>query len=151
MRRYGTLCVPSSNSCESLHLCPRPLLPHCSIFGCHRIQTIICPNHLGWTLSFVAGQLLAPAEGFGQGFFYRAGQKKSYYAVLAHFRPFLVSHSNLGNFSSIHSHFDKNPKNLKKPKKKQKKSKIQKKSKKSKKVQKNPRNAKIPKKIPKNP
>ena len=33
------------------------------------------------------GRLLAPAESFGQGFFF-----------VAHFRPFLVSSSNLDNF-----------------------------------------------------
>ena len=45
-----------------------------------------------------AGLLLAPAEGFGRGFFCPLGKKRAYYAVLAHFRPFLVSSSNLGKF-----------------------------------------------------
>ena len=40
-----------------------------------------------------AGLLLAPAEGFGQGFFY-AGQKKT---LLCCFGPFWVSSSNLSN------------------------------------------------------
>ena len=44
------------------------------------------------------GQLLAPAEGFGRGFFLLFGQKRPYYAVLANFWPFLASSSNLGNF-----------------------------------------------------
>ena len=45
-----------------------------------------------------AGLLLAPAEGFGRGFFCPSGKKRAYYAVLAHFWHFLVSSSNLGNF-----------------------------------------------------
>ena len=47
-----------------------------------------------------AGLLIAPAEGFGRGrgFFCLSGQKRAYYAVLDHLRPFLVSSSNLGNF-----------------------------------------------------
>ena len=45
-----------------------------------------------------AGLLLAPAEGFGRGFFCPVGKKRAYYAVLAHFWHFLVSSSNLGNF-----------------------------------------------------
>ena len=45
-----------------------------------------------------AGLLLAPAEGFGQGFFCPSGKKSAYYAVLAYFWQFLVSSSNLGNF-----------------------------------------------------
>ena len=44
------------------------------------------------------GLLIAPAEGFGQGFCCPSGKKKSYYAVLAHFWQFLVSSINLGNF-----------------------------------------------------
>ena len=44
------------------------------------------------------GLLLAPAEGFGRGFFCTSGKKRAYYDVLAHFWPFLVSSSNLGNF-----------------------------------------------------
>ena len=40
------------------------------------------------------GLILAPAEGFDRGFFSR--QKSVYFAVLAHFRPVLVSSSNLG-------------------------------------------------------
>ena len=47
-----------------------------------------------------AGLLLAPAEGFGlwPRAFFALGQKKADYAVLANFRQFLVSSSNLGNF-----------------------------------------------------
>ena len=47
-----------------------------------------------------AGLLLAPAEGFGlrPRLFLPFGQKRAYYAVLAHFWQFLVSSSNLGNF-----------------------------------------------------
>ena len=48
-----------------------------------------------------AGLLLAPAEGFGlwsRVFFALQGKKKTFYAVLANFRPFLVSSSHLGNF-----------------------------------------------------
>ena len=45
-----------------------------------------------------AGLLLAPAEGFGRGYFCPSGKKRAYYAVLAHFWRFLVSSSNLGNF-----------------------------------------------------
>ena len=44
-----------------------------------------------------AGLLLAPAEGFGRGFFCPSGKKKAYYAVLALFWRFLVSSSNRGN------------------------------------------------------
>ena len=43
-----------------------------------------------------AGLLLAPAEGFG--FLTLWAQKRSYYALLANFRPFLVSSSNRGIF-----------------------------------------------------
>ena len=53
------------------------------------------------------GLLLAPAEGFGQ--------KRVYYAILAHFRQFLLSSSNLGNFfvliSVILKNIHKNQKN----------------------------------------
>ena len=34
----------------------------------------------------------------GQGFFCTLEEKNPYYAILAHFWPFLVSSSNLGNF-----------------------------------------------------
>ena len=44
-----------------------------------------------------AGLLLAPAEGFGRGFFYPSGKKRAFYAVLAHFWQFLVISSNRGN------------------------------------------------------
>ena len=37
-----------------------------------------------------AGLLRAPMEGFGRGFSCHSGKKRAYYAVLAHFRPFLV-------------------------------------------------------------
>ena len=42
------------------------------------------------------GLLLAPAEGFGRGFYCPLG-KKAYFAVLANLRSCLVSSSNLGN------------------------------------------------------
>ena len=47
-----------------------------------------------------ADLLLAPAEGFGlrPRLFLPLGQKKAFYAALAHSRPFLVFSSNLGNF-----------------------------------------------------
>ena len=56
-----------------------------------------------------AGLFLAPGEGFGRGFFCPSRKKRAYYAALANFRPFLLSSSNLGNFSSNHSNFEKNP------------------------------------------
>ena len=43
-----------------------------------------------------ADQLLAPAEGLGQGFF--LAKKKAHYAVLANVSPFLVFSSNLSKF-----------------------------------------------------
>ena len=45
-----------------------------------------------------AGLLVAPAEGYGRGFFAPLGKIRAYYAVLAHFLQFLVSSSKLGNF-----------------------------------------------------
>ena len=45
-----------------------------------------------------ADLLIAAVEGFGQGFFCPSGNKRAYYAVSAHFRPFLVYSSNIGNF-----------------------------------------------------
>ena len=36
--------------------------------------------------------------------FFRA-KKRAYYAVLAHFRPFSMSSSNLGNWMSVHTQF----------------------------------------------
>ena len=47
-----------------------------------------------------AGLLAAPAEGFGfwPRFSLPGRKPRAYYAVLAHFRPFLVSSSNLSNF-----------------------------------------------------
>ena len=41
-----------------------------------------------------AGQLLAPAKGFGKGIFWA---KKAYYAVFVHFRPYLVLSSNFSD------------------------------------------------------
>ena len=45
--------------------------------------------------------LLAPAEGFGLC----SRQKRSYYVALTHFRPVLVSSSNLGNIHFHQLHF----------------------------------------------
>ena len=47
-----------------------------------------------------AGQLLAPAEGFGLllRLFLPSGQKKAYIAILVNFRPLLVFSNNLSNF-----------------------------------------------------
>ena len=44
------------------------------------------------------GLLLAPAKGFGRGFFRPSGKKRAYYAVLVFFWQFLGSSSNLDNF-----------------------------------------------------
>ena len=41
------------------------------------------------------GLLIAPAEGFGRGFFCPSGKKLAFYAVFAYFRPILVFGSNL--------------------------------------------------------
>ena len=40
----------------------------------------------------------ARALAFDQGLFLPVGQKRAYYLVLAHFRPFLVPSSNLASF-----------------------------------------------------
>ena len=45
------------------------------------------------------GLFVAPAEGFGRGFFFALrAKKRANFAVLDHFWQFLVSRSNLGNF-----------------------------------------------------
>ena len=90
-----------------------------------------------------ASLLLAPAEGFGRGFFCPSGKKRAYYTVLAHFWHFLVSSNNLGNFSSKISN---NNKKTTKSKKNRKISKDIKKSQNLKNVQKS---KKIKKKIQK--
>ena len=64
---------------------------------CLRKSDFILINALEDTARY-AGLLLAPAEGFGRGFFFPSGKKRAYYAVLANFWQFLVSSSNLGNF-----------------------------------------------------
>ena len=47
----------------------------------------------------IEGLRLAAAEGFGPrlSLCFPLGQKRAYYAVLAHLRPFSVSSSNVGN------------------------------------------------------
>ena len=69
-----------------------------------------------------AGLLLASAEGLGRGFFCPLGQKRAYYADLAHFWCPVVT---LVTFSSNRSNFERDP-NKKYPPKIPKKSKIQK-------------------------
>ena len=62
------------------------------VFLARQASSILCMAHY-------AGQLLAPAENFGQdqGFFCSSGRKRLFWIFLAHFRPFLVFSSDLNN------------------------------------------------------
>ena len=62
-----------------------------------------------------AGLLLAPAEGFGRGFFCPLGKKRAFYAVLAHFWCPVVT---VVTFSSNLSNFEKKQRNKNKKNKK---------------------------------
>ena len=104
-----------------------------------------------------AGLLLAPAEGFGQGFFYPSGKKRAFMLFWPNFGNFWCSVVNVVTFSSNLNNFEinkkmKRKKNEKKYKKKFKKSKNPKKFKKiQKKIQKKPKNSKIIQKNLKSP
>ena len=56
-----------------------------------------------------AGLLLAPEEGFIQGFFCPSAKQKAYYAVLAHSRPVMVSSRTLIISSSNIRNLERNP------------------------------------------
>ena len=56
-----------------------------------------------------SGLLLAPEEGFNQGFFCPSAKQKAYYAVLAHFRPVMVSSRTLVISSSNIRCLERNP------------------------------------------
>ena len=84
---------------------------HIAVFNLNTLTSLVSDSLLTIITTFYfnyiledtaryAGLLLAPAEGFSlrpRAFFPLRAKQKPYYAVLANFRPFLVSSSNRGN------------------------------------------------------